>query len=353
MAETAHAAGALARAVAAGDADAVASLLGAGADPNAKVPESGLTPLLIAAGLGHTAIARLLLASGADVNCSDDRAGAFPIHKACQGGHLAMVELLTEHGASLNCQAALTGHTPLIEAAWYSAVDVVEYLLDQGARLEVPTHYGFTLADHLAYSLKVNTSQDALTALQAIADAVERRRADDQARVEANRLIRAVLANDLAEIAAQLEAGADVEQRAPILGGFDDGYTPLLLAARDGHLDAARLLLAAGADVNAVDPIFGAVPLHKATYHGDAAMTELLAAHPGVDLDRQGPTNGYTPLHDAIWHGYVECATVLVLAGARVDVRGHDGCTPLALAIRQLGEGHEFVAYLRGRGAGQ
>ena len=49
-------------------------------------------------------------------------------------------------------------------------------------------------------------------------------------------------------------------------------------------------------------------------------------------LDAQGPNNGYTPLHDAVWHGHVEGTEVLIDAGARKDLRGFDGKTPLQLA---------------------
>lgn len=36
-----------------------------------------------------------------------------------------------------------------------------------------------------------------------------------------------------------------------------DGRTPLLLAAREGHVDMLRVLLRAGADVDAVDTTWG------------------------------------------------------------------------------------------------
>ena len=49
-------------------------------------------------------------------------------------------------------------------------------------------------------------------------------------------------------------------------------------------------LPAAGADVNAIEPCFQAVPLHKAVYNGHADITRLLVAHRGIDLDFQGGT---------------------------------------------------------------
>ena len=113
-------------------------------------------------------------------------------------------------------------------------------------------------------------------------------------------------AGDLDEVRRLTVAGAEVDERFPIVNGFNDAHTPLLVAARDGHVEMVRLLVEARADVNATEPTFGAVPLHKAVYNGHADSTRILSERPGVDLDFQGATNGYTPLHDALWHGYVE-----------------------------------------------
>ena len=136
-----------------------------------------------------------------------------------------------------------------------------------------------------------------------------------------------------------------------MLNGFNDDHTPLLVACRDGHGAIAEVLLAAGADVNAIEPTFGAVPLHKATYNGHTDIAALLARQPGVNLDFQGPSNGYTPLHDAIWHGFDACARVLVEAGARLDLLGHDGKTPLDLARETFGDGHAITDLIRDRAA--
>lgn len=157
----------------------------------------------------------------------------------------------------------------------------------------------------------------------------------------------AAVAGNVAEAQRLIEAGADVNERAPILSDFNDGQIPLHIAARDGHTGIVRLLLDAGSDVNAVDPVFVSVPLHKATYNGHAEIARMLAHHPGVDLDFQGGTNGYTPLLDALWHGSADCAQVLIQAGARLDLRGHDGKTALDLALEALGPESPVAALLR------
>ncbi|MCU7918381.1 MAG: ankyrin repeat domain-containing protein [Candidatus Thiodiazotropha sp. (ex Dulcina madagascariensis)] len=319
------------------------------ANPNAKCPDSGLTPLMIACGYGYGELAKRLLERGADPNCADSKGGAFPIHKACQGGHLAIVELLVEHGAMVDCQSAATGHTPLMEAVWFKFADIVEYLLERNARLSIPTHYGFSLTDHLAYELKVNQKPDEQAKLKAIEAAVKNRQDRDQALQESNLLIDAVTKDDLEKVEALLKEGFPVDKRTPCLGNFNDAHTPLLIAVRDGHYAAAEHLLAAGADPNAVEPTFLAVPLHKATYNGRVDMTRLLLAQPGIAIDYQGPTNGYTPLHDALWHGFETCAKLLIDAGADLSLRGHDGKRPIDLAEEVFGNDSELSTYIRER----
>lgn len=55
-------------------------------------------------------------------------------------------------------------------------------------------------------------------------------------------------------------------------------------AALSGHKDAAGLLLAEGADVNAKDEAMGATPLHYAALGGHKDVVELLLAE-GADLN--------------------------------------------------------------------
>lgn len=325
--------------------DRVEELLRSGADANARDPVSGLTALMIAAGHSRPAMVARLLDAGADPRAVDGQAGSTALHKACQGGSLESARLLLDAGAFVDAVAVTTGHTPLIEAIWFKWPDVVEELLRRGAGLNINTHYGFTLRQHVQYALNVN--QIGQDKLQRAADLVAARREADQAAVQAQELMAAVVAKDLERVRRALEAGAPVDQRAPILNGFNDDHTPLLVASRDGPLPIVVQLLDAGADVNAVEPTFGAVPLHKAVYNGHADITRELVGRAGVDLDFQGYTNGYTPLLDALWHGFEECSSILIEAGARLDLFGHDGKRPLDLALEVFREGHPVVRAIR------
>jgi len=260
-----------------------------------------------------------------------------------------VARMLVEAGVFVDSVSPMTGHTPLMDALWFKFPDIVGYLLQQGAGLNLHTHYGFSLAQHFEYELSVNViGRDLLLRAEEL---MNQRRADDDTAQRDQHLMAAVNDDNVEEVRRLIASGADIEERFPRVNGFIDGHTPLLVAARDGHSEIVGILLEAGANVNAVEPVFGAVPLHKAVYNGHAGITRALAAHPGVDLDFQGATNGYTALHDSLWHGYSECAEVLVQAGARLDLRGDDGKTPLDVAHDTFGAEHPMISLLRSRGA--
>jgi uncharacterized protein len=324
-------------AVGKGDTAEAAACLGHGAAPDTVDPDSGLSVLMMAACRGFSETVDLLLSHGANPHFVDSGGGT-ALHKAAQAGSLAIAKSLVEAGAFIDATACTTGHTPLMDAIWFGAVDVVRYLLDQNASVGIRSFYGFSIAEHFEYEARVNTAQT--DAFKAMKDLIDARHARDAKAAADQVLMAAVVANDLEAAKAALAGGADVNERAPITGNFNNGHTPLHVAAREGKTEIVGVLLKAGADVNAVEPTFMAVPLHKSVYNGHAEITRMLAASPGVNLDFQGASNGYAPLHDAIWHGYAECADILVTAGARVDRPGHDGMTPLDLARRTFGEDH-------------
>jgi len=251
-----------------------------------------------------------------------------------------------EKGAFVDAVLPTTGHTPLMDALWYKWPAVVRYLVDQGADLHLATHYGFSMMDFFQFQLHVNVVKDKLLEIDEIFKAKEK---SDAETIERQTVMAASKAGDLESAKRLIASGADVNTTYPVVNSFFDGHTPLLVAARDGHTEIVRELLKAGAKIRVEDWVFKGEPMHKATYNGNPEILRMLINHPGVDIDVQGPINGYTPIHDAIWHGYTECADILLEAGARLDLKGHDGKTPLTIAIEGYGPEADLVKRIRAK----
>jgi ankyrin repeat protein len=111
------------------------------------------------------------------------------------------------------------------------------------------------------------------------------------------------------------------------------GQTALMLAAREGRADVARLLLDAGADADAATPA-GAVPEFRRPADN--------AGSKGVGIIRGGwPEHGMrppvpgakTPLLYATRRGNLALTQLLVEAGAKLELPDANGVTPLLSAI--------------------
>ncbi|KAA8896106.1 ankyrin repeat-containing domain protein [Sphaerosporella brunnea] len=136
-----------------------------------------------------------------------------------------------------------------------------------------------------------------------------------------------------------LSAGALVDARN------EARRTPLHHAAHGGALEVAKVLVASGADIMARDEV-DATPLHAAAKKGHHLVCEfLLEAGALVEAMCKDPQNevddGYTPLHGAADFGHAEVAKCLLAAGAKVDAKIEASeWTPLGCAAA---EGHVEV----------
>jgi len=110
------------------------------------------------------------------------------------------------------------------------------------------------------------------------------------------------------------------------------GNTPLIHAARGGHVDVLRFLVERGAAVDRVTHE-GASALYEASLFGHALVARLLLAN-GADVD-QPNHDDESPLWVASSRGNCAVADVLLNGGAEVNRATRTGYTPLMIACRQ------------------
>jgi uncharacterized protein len=146
-------------------------------------------------------------------------------------------------------------------------------------------------------------------------------------------LVQAVEAGDLKKAQKLISKGANVNQ-------IDDvGFPALSTAAGRGDEKMTKLLVDAGADVNARSATLNDTALASAAQDGNGAIVRiLLAAGAHVD-DRDGA--GWTPLFNAALKGDLEIVEALLSAGADVNARSSNGWTALKEAQMR---GHDDVA---------
>ena len=95
--------------------------------------------------------------------------------------------------------------------------------------------------------------------------------------------------------------------------------TALKNAITNEELEAARLLIEKGADVNLGQPLSEA-----ATRTGFVSVARLLVRK-GADMNARQSSTGKTALHYAVEYGQPEIAELLAKSGANVDIKDKDG----------------------------
>jgi uncharacterized protein len=265
------------------DAAALRTLIRQGADVNAAAPD-GTTALHWASYRDNVDIADLLIRAGAKIDAANDL-GATPLWTASMNGSSTMVRRLLQAGAHPNL-ALLLGETPLMIASRSGNADVVTQLIDKGANVNARGPRGQT-----ALMWAVAEQHPAVVQVLLSRGADIRIRSDE-----------------LGQVMAVPPHGKPEYNRMIPFGG----ETALMFAARVGDVASARLLLAAGANVNDADA-WGVSAMVLAAHSGFTEMVEFLLDK-GADADATGP--GFTALHEAIMRRDEKMVTALLAHGA-------------------------------------
>ena len=248
----------------------------------------GATALHWAVHLDEVALVKTLIRAGARPDVADDT-GATPLYLACTNRNAEAVSTLLAAGANPNA-ALLSGETVLMTCARAGNATAVRALLGRGANVNANE------SAHNQTALMWAAAQSHSQVIQALLE----RGADVRAR---SREYSQTVTSEVTQRAGREELNYTVPR---------GGMTALLFAARSGDAESARLLVAAGADVDEALPD-GASALIVAAHsgHRQAAMALLeKGANPNANAV------GYSALHAAVLKSDIELVNALLARGA-------------------------------------
>jgi len=294
-------------------AAALAISLGVFGGPLAEAAER----LVLAAARGDVKTVRLLITQRVDVNAAD-RDGTTALHNAVWAAEPEIVDALLRAGATATVTNAF-GMTPVYIAAEQGNSTILRRLLDAGARPDTADASGDTLLMAAVRSRNVDAVR-LLVERGATVDVAEPEIGHTAlmwaVRVDAAEVVRLLIERG-ASIEAKTRVGERPAVRPPGTGGGSHGVgivrsgvppqgeqlptpggmTPLLFAARDGAVAAARALIAAKVKLDAPDPN-GMTPLLMATTNNQLEVAQLLVDN-GADVNASD-WYGRSPLWAAV-----------------------------------------------------
>ena len=341
-------------AVKARKAEAVRSLLKEHVDINARQGD-GATALHWAVHLDDAATVDVLLRGGAKPDVADDT-GVTPLYLACVNRQARVVERLLQARANPNV-ATLNGETPLMTCARTGESAGVRALLTRGATVNAKESGHDQTALMWAAAQGHPEAVEALirggadirarsrSYIQTVTSEVTQRAGREELNYTVPRggstaLLFAARSGDVESARLLIAAGADVNDALP------DGASALIVAAHSGHTRVATLLLETGANPNAAD--VGYTALHAAVLRSDLDLVKSLLSHqanPNAQITKGTPVRrnsqdfelpktliGATPYLLAAKFLEADIMRALAVGGADTRLPMKDGATPLMAA---------------------
>lgn len=258
----------------------------------------------------------------------------FALKSAARSGDLVAVQRLLAGGAAVD-EVDTGGNTALISAAYHDHPELLTTLLQSGAEAMHRNADGYSALDYamenghrdvvralLGY-WRGRASQDpgqsaALDVLIAVTDATTAPALPDSFDPNGANASGYTALAMAARWGCEAAVDALLTKGAKVDAATDSRYrsSALMEATRDGRLEIAKKLLAAGADVNLRDR-HGDHALNWAAYFGQAELVELFVAH-GADLSYTGQTPE-NALQIAKREGHTRVVEILERAAARAN----------------------------------
>jgi len=272
----------------------ISRLLKQGADSAEKGP-SGETMLMLAARNGNPEAIKLLLAARADVNAKEPLRGTTALMWAVEQKHPSAVKALLDGGADFKARSGNAGNPRNYMASSGASSNAGEQTAKM--RLCVAQNGGPSVEE------QIRTGSTSLSDTEGPCAVYGRNAVGRGAPTGGNR---AGAGGTGARGGAQARGGAPESDAPPDDAGEDDGpvaglvgtggggLTALILAARENDLESAKLLVAAGADVNETSNA-GWSPLLMATNNRNYLLGKFLVER-GADVNKANST-AFTPLY--------------------------------------------------------
>ena len=294
------------------------------------IPHNG-SLLYRAAEKGNHKVVEQLCSRGADVHAGNNT--ETPLHVASRNGHEECVKLLVSYGANTEIQSP---RTPYVEAKTHGHSNISNFLelyseagkrrfMEAEKELDVPylckaiesdDIMDFRLCLFRGASINSARKSDGSTALHL---AMQRNNPDyafillNQRQIEVNKR------NDAGATALAFAAANDRSQyidwllsiNADVTLADNSGYTPLIIAAMNGHAEAVeKLLYSSGTAVNHQNND-GNTALHMAARNGLECVVQLLLQNVLTDTTIRN-NNGATALTLAAVEGHTNIIRLLL-----------------------------------------
>lgn len=325
-----------------GDESTTMWLISKGANLN-EVDKNGYTPLHVSCISGQSAVTRLLVRKGAYCNARDN-SGETPLFHSCVLGDLAVAQFLVEEGHALWDIVNFRLNSVLHAACNSGHEALSKWLVSKGASLSSKNVSELTAIDRAVRKNNISLAK-ALCAVQKQQQALDE---------SVYHFFDMCSVGDVPGLEEYLSSGGDPN-------AVDSNMTSgLHILSANEHLEAAFLLIKAGARVDVVDTCDGYTPFHVACCERRNDFAQWLVQFGGANpmqrtLDHRTSLHlacesghltlvewcvcigmdanavdchGNCPVHKACRGGFEEICRLLVERGARLDGANLSGALP-------------------------